>query len=289
MYKIAIDIGGTDIKHALFDSDLNFINFDKVKTPDNKNTYITDIIYQIVKNYKDSYKLFSLSVGISSAGVIDEQNGIVMYAGPTIPNFKNTNFKEALSSLTSNIHVYNDVNAALLGELLFHKYQENYIFCLTLGTGIGGAFYNHNEGIYNGASHRANEIGYLLYDLDNHTTFEERASTSALKKMMESNQFQYKEDVPKLFDLARSGDSLANNILEHWSENVAEGLAQIQIIYDPSLILIGGGISSQGEILLNYIVPKIKWFLPYKYKQAKVHTTRSGNHASLYGAISKFV
>ena len=66
----------------------------------------------------------------------------------------------------------------LLGELSLHDYEENNIFCLTLGTGIGGAFYNKSIGIYQGARHRANEIGYLLYRSSDDKTFEQRASTS---------------------------------------------------------------------------------------------------------------
>ena len=58
-----------------------------------------------------------------------------------------------------------------------------------------------------------------------------------------------------------------------------EGIAQIQIIYDPGLILIGGGISSQGETLLKYIEPKIHHYLPSDYGIAKIQTTQTKNHA----------
>ena len=147
--------------------------------------------------------------------------------------------------MSSNITVYNDVDAALLGELSLHNYEENNIFCLTLGTGIGGAFYNKSIGIYQGARHRANEIGYLLYRSSDDKTFEQRASTSALKGLMLLHHFKYDTNVPKLFELAEENDTVAINILEEWSHSVAEGIAQLQIIYDPELILIGGGISSQ--------------------------------------------
>ncbi|MCG3082780.1 ROK family protein, partial [Pseudomonas aeruginosa] len=76
---------------------------------------------------------------ISSAGVVDEQKGEIGYAGPTIPNYKGTNFKRLLKSLSPYVKVKNDVNAALLGELKLHQYQAERIFCMTLGTGIGRA------------------------------------------------------------------------------------------------------------------------------------------------------
>ena len=60
--------------------------------------------------------------------------------------------------------------------------------------------------------------------------------------------FIYQDNVPKLFELADQQDNLALSILNQWSDSIAEGIAQIQIIYDPGLILIGGGVSSQGKI-----------------------------------------
>lgn len=105
---------------------------------------------------------------------------------------------------------------------------------------------------------------------------------------MIEKSFAYKDDVPKLFELADQQDALALSILNQWSDSIAEGIAQIQIIYDPGLILIGGGVSSQGQNLLKYIIPKVALYLPVQYGHASIQTTRTQNHASLYGAVSKF-
>lgn len=287
-YKIAIDIGGTEIKAAVVDQSLNFIEYSKTPTPNNIDTFIKDKIYNIVMTFQKSYQISPLYVGISSAGVIDERRGIVEYAGPTIPNYVGTDFKCLLKPLNAQVNVFNDVNAALLGELVFHDYSAQNIFCLTLGTGIGGAFYNKYSQLYNGERNRANEIGYLLFDRQTNKTFEQRASTTALKTLMLEKGFIYQDNVPKLFELADQQDSLALSILNQWSDSIAEGIAQIQIIYDPGLILIGGGVSSQGQNLLKYIVPKVERYLPEQYGHAHIQTTRTQNHAALYGAVSKF-
>lgn len=288
-YKVAIDIGGTDIKAAVIDENLNFINYQRIPTPNNINEFIADAIFELVSHFKETYMIHPLQVGISSAGVINEEEGTVVYAGPTIPNFIGTNFHKLLSPLNAEVKVFNDVNAALLGELTLHDYEADNIFCLTLGTGIGGAFYNKVGHLYNGERNRANEIGYLLYKQHDRLTFEQRASTNALKFLMKTHALAYSDDVPKLFELAEQQDALAISILDRWSTHVAEGIAQIQIIYDPGLILIGGGISSQGEKLLKYITPKLEEFLPSNYGHAPVQTTQTQNHASLYGAISRFL
>ena len=287
-YKIAIDIGGTEIKAAVVDQSLNFIEYIKTPTPNNIDTFIKDKIYNIVMTFQKSHQISPLYVGISSAGVIDERRGIVEYAGPTIPNYVNTDFKCLLKPLNAQVNVFNDVNAALLGELVFHDYSAQNIFCLTLGTGIGGAFYNKYSQLYNGERNRANEIGYLLFDRQTNKTFEQRASTTALKTLMLEKGFIYQDNVPKLFELADQQDNLALSILNQWSDSIAEGIAQIQIIYDPGLILIGGGVSSQGQNLLKYIVPKVEHYLPEQYGHAHIQTTRTKNHAALYGAVSKF-
>ncbi|MEB6202962.1 ROK family protein [Staphylococcus xylosus] len=288
-YKVAIDIGGTDIKAAVLDENLNFINYQRIPTPNNINEFIADAIFELVSHFKETYMIHPLQVGISSAGVINEEEGTVVYAGPTIPNFIGTNFHKLLSPLNAEVKVFNDVNAALLGELTLHDYEADNIFCLTLGTGIGGAFYNKVGHLYNGERNRANEIGYLLYKQQDRLTFEQRASTNALKFLMKTHALAYSDDVPKLFELAEQQDALAISILDRWSTHVAEGIAQIQIVYDPGLILIGGGISSQGEKLLKYITPKLEEFLPSNYGHAPVQTTQTQNHASLYGAISRFL
>lgn len=288
-YKVAIDIGGTDIKAAVLDENLKFINYQRIPTPNNINEFIADAIFELVSHFKETYMIHPLQVGISSAGVINEEKGTVVYAGPTIPNFIGTNFHKLLSPLNAEVKVFNDVNAALLGELTLHDYEADNIFCLTLGTGIGGAFYNKVGHLYNGERNRANEIGYLLYKQQDRLTFEQRASTNALKFLMKTHALAYSDDVPKLFELAELQDALAISILDRWSTHVAEGIAQIQIIYDPGLILIGGGISSQGEKLLKYITPKLEEFLPSNYGHAPVQTTQTQNHASLYGAISRFL
>lgn len=287
MNQIAIDIGGTNIKAALINENQEITDYKKISTPDNVTTLIIDEVYQLAQGLIAKHNLDKPHIGISSAGVVDSELGEIIYTGPTIQNYDGTNFRRSLKDLASTMTVHNDVDAALLGELALNDYEADNIFCLTLGTGIGGAFYNKTLGVYNGARHRANEIGYLLYRENDQKTFEQRASTSALKALMQERHFEYDTDVPKLFELAQTGDQDAQAIIEEWATYVAEGIAQIQIIFDPGLILIGGGISSQGDYLIQYIEPKINQFLPSDYGHAPIQTTKTENHAALFGAITE--
>lgn len=285
MYKIAVDIGGTNIKIAVFNTDLDMLAHESIKTPDNKKTLIIDTVHDLIAKYIQHYQLERPHIGISTAGVVDTERKAIIYAGPTITNYNGTDFQQHLGDLSDHITVHNDVDAALLGELVLHKYPESHIFCLTLGTGIGGAFYTQQHGLYTGARYHANEIGYLLYRSSDGLTYEQRASTSALKALIKAYGLDANISVPALFDLAEADDKQSVQLLNDWGNAVAEGIAQIQIIYDPDLILIGGGISSQGDRLIQYIEPHIQHYLPHGYGGARLQTTRTKNHAALYGAL----
>lgn len=286
-YKIAVDIGGTSIKAAVIDNQ-TIIDYINIPTPNNVDELIIDSVFQLVEQFQSQFELSTLNVGISTAGVVDEITGEIIYAGPTIANYKGVNFKQVLKPLDAKVHIYNDVNAALLGELSLNNYQFENIFCLTLGTGIGGAFYSSKNDLYNGERSRANEIGYMLYRPFENTTYEQRASTSALKSQLDRHPKLNNMDVRTLFQKAEFGNRAAENLLNNWGYSIAEGIAQIQILYDPGLILIGGGISAQQERLLRYITPHVDSYLPPNYGFASIQTMNAMNNAALFGAVSKF-
>ena len=285
-HKIVIDVGGTQIKSAVLDENADIVTYNSTPTPNNITDFILDEVIQIVEQYKELYNLNPVYVGISSAGIINRDTGTVVYSSPTIANFTGTNYVQALSHITPFVYVCNDVDAALLGELYTHQYTQQQIFCLTLGTGIGGAFYSSETGLYQGANSRANEIGYMLYRPDSQTTYEQRASTSALQTQIAHYYGSSDLDVKSLFIQANQGDDTAIALLHSWGKDVSEGLAQIQLLYDPALILIGGGISAQGDHLLQYIVPHVPNFLPANYELAPIQTTHTLNNAALLGAGS---
>lgn len=184
------------------------------------------------------------------------------------------------------VHVENDVNSALLGEHWKGAAKNfNNVFCITLGTGIGGAYYHHR--LTDGYYHQANSVGYLLYDPETKTNYESRASTTALNKM--SKHALGKEvSTQDLFERAKQGDVTCNNIIESWSKEIAKGLAQIILLIDPSCIIIGGGISRQGPFLLNHIQKQIATFLPNDFMKTEITIASLFNDAALYGAIYPF-
>src|SRR5699024_8845351 len=197
-------------------------------------------------------------------GVVDSDSGEIIYTGPTIKNYRGTNFKANIEAdFQIPVQVHNELNAALLGEQWQGAVKDQSdVYCITLGTGIGGAYFR--DQLVTGASFKAGEIGYLLYDAKTDTTYEQRASTSALKQKAE-NIFGSQVNVIQLIEKAKANDKDANQMIDSWSNHIAAGLAYIIIIVDPPVLLIGGGVSKQGYFLLEKIEPQINNFLPKNF------------------------
>ncbi|MCF2132578.1 ROK family protein, partial [Strepomyces sp. STD 3.1] len=150
---LAIDIGGTYIKYAFMNDQKVLHSHQKIETKENINNAILKQVEEIIQGATTKFNIEG--IGISTAGIVDRDKGEIIYAGPTIKNYQGTAFKEYLSSkFNIPIHVENDVNSALLGELWRGAAKDlNNVFCITLGTGIGGAYYHHQ--LIDGFNHQA--------------------------------------------------------------------------------------------------------------------------------------
>lgn len=286
MTKIAFDIGGTYIKSAIVENDGTLRGYQKVQTPVNVDQQIVKTVKTQLKTYITDYDLKDIHVGISTAGAVNREACKIAYANPNILDYTGTDFAAELVPYVQQLHVYNDVDAALLGEMTVVSEPVESVFCLTLGTGIGGSYYHHTFGLMSGARHRPNQIGNLLYDPQTQTNYEQRASTNGLKRQLLNNGYD-QLSIPELFEHAIAGETYAQTELQKWGEEVARGIAEIQIMYDPAEIVIGGGISAQGEQLLKWIVPHVAKYLPEDYGYALIRTAKLQNNAALIGAVSK--
>lgn len=284
-YYLTIDIGGTNIKYALMDEQHRLLDRGKTATPENTDNAILKQIDSVVEaNIK---KASIDGIGISTAGIVDRNKGEIIYAGPTIKDYKGTNFKKYLAEKYKlPVHVENDVNAALLGEIWkgAARNRED-VFCITLGTGIGGAHYNQQ--LTDGFHHQANSVGYLLYDQETRTNYEQRASTSALNKRI-ANELGDEFTAETVFERAKNGNDICISIIESWANEVAKGLAQIILLSDPSCLLIGGGVSVQGDYLLEQIKKQIEAYLPADFLRTELRIAELFNDAALYGAVYPF-
>ena len=284
MKILVFDIGGTSIKHGYcIDNTLQEVN----ETPTNAKKggrHIVDTIISLIKE-QDGYD----AIGISTAGQVNSEKGSIIYANSNIPNYTGMQIREELEALFHvPVAVENDVNSAALGEAIYGAGRtfENFL-CLTYGTGVGGAIIQ-DKAVYHGSSFSAAEFGAIVTHSEerkNSTDFydgcyERYASTTALvKKAMEYNPEL--DNGRKIF--AQIDDPQVMNILDAWVDEIMIGLATLTHIFNPSCIIVGGGIMVQ-PLVIQKIQEKIDKYIMPSFAHVKILPAELGNSAGLLGA-----
>lgn len=279
---LAFDIGGTTIKYGIVDKELNVSDFGKVDTKHNKDGYILTALQEVTADFQKKYKLSG--IGVSTAGIV--KDGSILFAGPTIPGYQGTKIQETLEKQTGlTVFVVNDVDAALLGEQLAGVAQNSdTTYCVALGTGIGGAYLKDNQ-LLSGTHAYANSIGYILYDEKTKTNYEQRASTLTLEHNLE----KYHTSVIDAFEFAKKKEEPFLQIIEDWADEVAKGLAEVVLLYDPEILVIGGAVSKQGQYLLDLLHRHMDSKIPDGLFKTELRIARLTDKAQIYGAVSGFM
>ncbi|MBS4206677.1 ROK family protein [Bacillus sp. FJAT-50079] len=281
---LSIDIGGTNIKSGIIrEADITEI-LDKKEFPTNaKKIYgigIEKKIVEIIESYRKKYSIDG--VAISTAGVVNPKTYEIEYANENIPYYIGINLSETVQK-TFNIPciVENDVNCAAIGEIHYGsgKGYSN-LFCLTVGTGIGGSIIIDGN-LYHGSSFTAGEIGYMKID---GADFQDVASTSFLvNRVKELTGFDL--NGKEIFEKALAGNASIQQIIDEFCENLVKGIVTIYYVLNPEKIIIGGGIMEQTEYLSPIINNKIQMAMErFNHKRIDITFANLGNDAGMVGA-----
>lgn len=286
MKYLALDIGATEIKSAIFDSRGLIITTDISLSYGVKGARVfLEAINHTISRYKD----FS-GIGVACTGQIDAVSRSVVYANRNVEGLTGTHLGDLLEKRWGvPVTVENDANAAAVGEGAFGAaMDEQDYLCVTFGTGIGGAIVVNNELVrgHNGVS---GELGHIITHVKgrecacgNAGCYEQYASVNALMK-----------NVHKIYPEIIDGRALFANIdkkpqlygiVNEWIDEVSYGLVSLTHIYNPPLIVLCGGIMTQPYILeqlkRSFIEKTMKSFLPVKIVNAKL-----GNLSGVHGAF----
>lgn len=284
MKILAFDIGGTEIKYALCDEYFNLSDQKSVPTNAQEGgKAIISRVVEIIKSYDNIDR-----VGISTAGQVNSAKGEIIFASDNIPNYTGTKIKETVETETGiPTAVENDVNCAALGEALFGaaKGYSDFI-CLTYGTGIGGGIFINGE-LYRGTAFAAGEVGHLITHAGGRKCtcggegcYETYASAKALVKSAEkllSRPVNGKE-VFECFD-----NPEIRKLIDGWIDEIVIGLKSLIYIFNPSLIVLGGGIMNENYII-DEINIKLQSSLMLSFKNVKAVKAAAGNSAGKLGA-----
>ena len=226
---------------------------------------------------------------ISTAGMVDEIKGEIIHAGPQIPEYKGTKWKEEIERTFSiPCEVENDVKCAGLGEYSFGSGKgTSSMLCLTIGTGIGGSFILNGE-VYHGTSHSAMEIGYMQIPGG---MFQRMASTSALVKRVASRKGEPEElwNGKRIFEEVAKEDKICLEELDRLCDALSIGLSNLCYAFNPECIVLGGGIMEQKDILLPKIWGHLQEHLvPIVAENTRLLAASLGNRAGLLGDYVHF-
>lgn len=303
-YCFGIDVGGTTIKCALFLNDGTILDKWEIKTnTENEGERILpDIADGIDAKLKEKQinKAEVEGIGIGLPGPIEE-NGEIACAVNL--HWGRKNIEKELGELTGMpVKAGNDANVAALGEMWKGggKGARNLILA-TLGTGVGGGIIV-NEKIVTGAHGAGGEIGHALVNPEetvacncgNKGCLEQYASATgiaklareALEKSDKESFLRNREKVTAkdVFDAYKEKDELAGEIVEKFSTYLGHALAIFACVTDPDVIVIGGGVSKAGDVLVECVQRHYERHAFPVCKKTPIKLATLGNDAGIYGA-----
>ena len=227
---------------------------------------------------------------VGSPGVFHPEIGQVALAH-SLPGWGRQGLVEAVRrELGTNVLLENDVNLAALGEQ-WHglgKGVDDYVY-LHLGTGVGLGIVTGGE-LYRGHSGAAGEVGYLpLVGTDpvqprsrRRGALDETAGASAVVDRARQIGMAPPLTAKSVFEAARAGDAKARRVVAFESERIALTVAAVTAVLDPELVILGGGIGSNGDLLLEPIVAKLRAVSPFR---PRIEISSLRQDATLHGAV----
>lgn len=285
MKILAFDIGGTNIKYALCDENFNLTDKHTIPTEAKKGGQaLVQKVIGIIEEYDGLDR-----IAISTAGQVDSKTGIVVYATDNIPYYTGMMVKKIIENKTGiPTFVENDVNAFALGEARFGA-GRNYsdFLCLTYGTGIGGALYLDNK-LYKGSGSSAGEFGHIIThaggkqcNCGGEGCYECYASTTALLEAVSKINSDHL-DAFQIFNKDNFNKPEIRSVIDKWIDEIIIGLINIIYIFNPPLIILGGGVMNE-DYIIDLIDRKIYNLLMENFKDVNIVRSKLGSDSALLG------
>ena len=302
-YCFGVDIGGTTVKLGLFTTDGEIVDKWEIKTrTENQGEAVLPDIAEALKEKLEEKKIGRDEVegiGVGVPAPVDAE-GVVQNTANLGWGYKEVKREmEELSGMRAEIG--NDANVAALGEMWLGagKGRKN-IIMVTLGTGVGGGIIIDGKPLV-GAHGAGGEIGHLCVNYEetdhcgcgNTGCLEQYASATGITRL--ANIRLAKDDAKSVlreqevsaktvFDAVKAGDAVAKEIAEEFGKYLGHAMANLAAVVDPSAIVIGGGVSKAGEVLIEYVVKNFKERAFFANKDTEFVLATLGNDAGICGA-----
>ncbi len=286
MYRIGIDLGGTNIAIGIVNEKFEIVMQGSVPTMSERpgEEIVADMAALCKKLIADAglTEPDIASLGIASPGIVDDETGYVVYANnlhfkqfPILPLLRE---KLAIKEM----HIENDANAAAWGEAIAGaaKGSKSSVM-ITLGTGVGGGIVDGGK-VSKGFNNAGGELGHIVIAVDGRPCscgrkgcWEAYSSATGLINMTKEKIAECEaQNRPTVmtelvaqkgkvngriaFDGMRAGDAAATEVVNEYVKYLASGLASMINIFQPEVLSIGGGISNEGQYLLDLVTPRVR-------------------------------
>lgn len=309
MYYLGVDLGGTNIAVGLVNEELRIVAKDSLPTPATDPVAIVDTMAALCRRLVAQENIAFEDVayaGIACPGIVDREGGEVIYT----PNIRFDHFplSRVLCELLPLKAVYleNDANAAALGEAKAGGARgARHSIMITLGTGVGGGIVIDGQ-VYMGFNCAAGELGHMVIEKDGvpctcgrRGCFEVYSSATGLVRMTREKMEQHPESLMHelarkhgkvngrtAFDADRAGDAAGGEVVAEYVSYLACGIVNLINIFQPEVLVIGGGVCNERENLLSRLIPQVK---KSAYGEGRVPSTviriaELGNDAGIIGA-----
>ena len=311
MYRIGIDLGGTNIAAGLVNENYELVRKKSVPTgAERPGEMIVDdmaaLCLSLCKEHGVSMSDIT-AIGIATPGVANIDTGVCEYTNNI--NFKKFPLADLLGERLNftNIKIANDANAAAWGEAVAGaaKGTSNSVM-ITLGTGVGGGIVIDNK-LYTGFNYAGAELGHIVIEIDGAPCtcgrkgcWEAYSSATALIRMTKEKIDECRAtgrksimlDAPRVSgrlacDSMRAGDEAAKEVYDKYIKYLATGLANIVNIFQPEVISLGGGVSNEGQSLIDSLLPLVRaqsYGVGFVNKLPELRIAKLGNDAGIIGA-----
>lgn len=302
-YCFGVDIGGTTVKMGIFNGDGEIVEkWEIVTRTENEGEAILPDIAASINAKVAEHKIAKaevLGVGVGVPAPVTSE-GIIN--GSANLGWKYKEAKRELEELTGlRAEFGNDANVAALGEMWKGGGAgcKNMVM-VTLGTGVGGGVIINGK-ILVGENGAGGEIGHLCvnYEETDHCgcgncgCLEQYASATGITRLAkkklanETRQTMLNAETvsaKEVFDAVKAGDEVAKEVAEEMGTYLGHALANLAVVADPAVFVIGGGVSKAGEVLLPYIEKPYQEKAFFANKKAKFTLATLGNDAGICGA-----
>lgn len=299
---IAIDIGGTHIRVASFEpGSTEPIAHERTRSLGETPGVFDRLVKAIESIWQDGQVS---AIGIASPGPLDPYKGVILDT-PNIPEWKNFPLTSKLSEhFGVPAHLDNDANLAALGEWQYGAGKGHHdLVYLTISTGIGGGVIS-NDSVLQGFHGMGAELGHMIIDPNGppcgcgHNGHIESFSSGpaitryVLEQLKTGRKSSLQADpnlsAVQIADAAKNGDSLAISAFERAGHYLGIAVANYLAIFDPSILIFGGGVSQVGDLLLKPFKENLQKYVfhPHYLDDLTITTAALGDNAGLLGALA---